>query len=143
VKISAFLIIVFASISAFADFNGYWSGRGTFDGYNGSSHCDEISFDVRQSDLTLAVKYGFISCEGFQNSVEPMIYVIHEDHLVLNDETVGTIKNDNVHLDYINKKGIRLVIDASNRGNVLVYHESAYDYRANRVYKLDGLLNRK
>lgn len=137
-------VICLLSLSAFADFNGSWSGDGVFtDGTKTQIPCSDITFEVEQSNLTLTMKYGYLACGDFSQTLVPTIFAIHSGHLVLNGATVGTIQGDSVHLDYITPQDLRLVLDATIVSEKMTLQGALTDFHHNQVGAIYGSLLKK
>lgn len=130
-----------AAMPAWANFDSMWFGKGSLTGVNMTPlKCDDITFEVRQSNLTLSLKYGYILCGPHEITVRPYTLRIHGIHLVSNGTTIGTLLGDKVHLDYINQNGLRVVLDAAVVGQTMSYSEQWFDSKGMRTWFIQGQL---
>jgi hypothetical protein len=138
------LSLLLASSSAFADLTGYWTGQGTLtDPHANLIACKEISYKIRQSRRTIALKFGYVACGNHEYNYRPVIFRIHGNHMVANGKAVGTFENGEVHLDYIAQNGMRIVVESRNTGDVVTYREAWFDYYGKQTWLLEGTLARQ
>lgn len=140
---SAIILTTLMSVSAFAGMTGTWVGSGTVVDYYGvKSPCDEILYDIHQSESVFTLKYGHVFC-GNQTTVRPYALRIVGHYLIYNGQRVGTIADGSIHLDFINANRIRVIADMTTEGTKMVYKEKGINYYGQRVWFLETELTKE
>ena len=143
-SVTCALGLFLSSVHAFASFVGNWEGKGQVrDGSGATLNCQQFRFQIIQTGDQLGIRNGLVVCQPHQLKIEDLTVMNRDGSLFLDGKQIGSLTEDTVRLDYINKDRIRVRSRGQLKDGRLQYQEEWLDDRNKRVLLFQGSLNRK
>lgn len=144
-NIAIFFVSTLISVSAFADFNGTWQGKGNYtDGEGYTEMCSTMKLELVQTQTEFTISSGAFECESLKIAVNPATFSVQEGEILDKDGNfVGSaddsyffVKTTDPQTQWTGMYQIEITTDG------MEYKQTTIDDGGNIVFTIDGVLQK-
>jgi uncharacterized protein YdeI (BOF family) len=140
-----FLASSLISVSAFADFNGSWQGKGNYtDGEGYTEMCSTMKLELAQSASEFSITSGGFECESLKIALNPATFTVQDGEIVDKDGNYLGSADDSYFFvkstDAQTQWTVTYQVEITSDG--MEYKQTTLDDGGNIVFTIDGILNK-